>query len=118
MAMEFALNVCIVKNRRQWTEPESRVRVATAFEALIGAVHLDGGRSAATSVVKHLGLMKFMERKLRRAEKGEVRRRAKRRARWQAKRGHRARQDAEEKERVNSTRRWATNGNVADWRGI
>ena len=108
MGMKLGLNACILKNKSLWGEPDSRGQVATTVHALIGAVNLDGGRSATEAVVKHLGFMKLVKRKLQRAEKGEAERSANRSAqRRQTKLDRSALRRAEEE---NGARK-----KVADW---
>ncbi|KAF2654689.1 ribonuclease III [Lophiostoma macrostomum CBS 122681] len=53
--VELGIDKCILKGPTQRDKPVTVGMVASTFEALIGAVHLDGGIKAAKAVVRHLG---------------------------------------------------------------
>ncbi|KAF1956240.1 ribonuclease III [Byssothecium circinans] len=54
----LGLGPLILQNQAQGEDKRSRKMVATAFEALIGAILIDGGEEAVLKTIKHLGLDK------------------------------------------------------------
>jgi dsRNA-specific ribonuclease len=53
--MKLGIDECILMGPAQRDKPATAQMVASTIEALIGAVHIDGGIGAAKAVVCHLG---------------------------------------------------------------